>query len=212
MGQVLLMFWKNVGRGSSIPMTAGCSLSAAISGIPDQTACKPGSVPARRQGMTIPLGRLLPGASRDRPGRRRGKPACRLPGYRPYLVLLPVGFAMPFPLPGPRCALTAPFHPYLPFARMPGHSARRSALCGTFPRVAPAGRYPAPCFPWSPDFPLPARRPGAVIRPSGPALRLGRWRGRVNRCRRLPAVRYGGGFPHPARRRPARAGNGAGRR
>src|SRR6185437_5148687 len=29
----------------------------------------------------------------------------------PYLVLLPVGFAMPSPLPGPRCALAAPFHP-----------------------------------------------------------------------------------------------------
>lgn len=29
---------------------------------------------------------------------------------RPYSVLLPVGFAMPFLLPGPRCAFTAPFH------------------------------------------------------------------------------------------------------
>ena len=31
----------------------------------------------------------------------------------PYLVLLPVGLAVPFPLPGPRCALTAPFQPHL---------------------------------------------------------------------------------------------------
>ena len=30
---------------------------------------------------------------------------------RPYSILLPVGFTMPFPLPGPRCALTAPFRP-----------------------------------------------------------------------------------------------------
>ena len=30
-----------------------------------------------------------------------------------YLVLLQVGFAMPVPLPDVRCALTAPFHPYL---------------------------------------------------------------------------------------------------
>ena len=30
---------------------------------------------------------------------------------RPYSVLLPAGLAMPSPLPGPRCALTAPFHP-----------------------------------------------------------------------------------------------------
>jgi len=29
---------------------------------------------------------------------------------RPYSVLLPVGFAVPFLLPGPRCALAAPFH------------------------------------------------------------------------------------------------------
>src|SRR3954471_6194144 len=33
------------------------------------------------------------------------------PRYRPYSVLLPVWFAMPVPLPDPRCALTAPFHP-----------------------------------------------------------------------------------------------------
>jgi len=34
------------------------------------------------------------------------------PPRRPYSVLLPVGFAVPVLLPGPRCALTAPFHPY----------------------------------------------------------------------------------------------------
>src|SRR5262249_61085538 len=28
-----------------------------------------------------------------------------------YSVLLPVGFALPLPLPAARCALTAPFHP-----------------------------------------------------------------------------------------------------
>jgi len=32
---------------------------------------------------------------------------------RPYLVLLPVGLAVPFSLPRPRCALTAPFQPCL---------------------------------------------------------------------------------------------------
>ena len=34
-------------------------------------ACKPGSVPGRNRGMTIPLGRSSPNASRDLPGRRR---------------------------------------------------------------------------------------------------------------------------------------------
>ncbi len=42
----------------------------------------------------------------DWPGNRLG-----LPPRRPYSVLLPVGFAMPSPLPGPRWALTPPFHP-----------------------------------------------------------------------------------------------------
>jgi len=36
---------------------------------------------------------------------------------------------------------------------------RRSALCGTFPGVAPAGRYPAPCFRGARTFLSPARRP-----------------------------------------------------
>lgn len=56
----------------------------------------------------------------------------------PYSVLLPVGFTVPCLLPAMRWALTPPFHPY-------SHKMReRSAFCGTFPRVAPAGRYPAP--------------------------------------------------------------------
>ena len=96
--------------------------------------------------MAIPLGRPSPNASCDRPERRReGSPgifgslrdACRS-----YLVLLPVGFSLPPPLPAARCALTAPFHP----CRPPGmpETGRRCTFCGTFPGVAPAGRYPAP--------------------------------------------------------------------
>lgn len=79
-------------------------------------AYKPGSVRCpERQGMAIHLGRPLPDVSRDLPGRRRGAAPCPLARTcRPYLVLLPVGFTMPLPLPGARCALTAPFHPYLP--------------------------------------------------------------------------------------------------
>jgi len=43
-----------------------------------QTACKPGSVPARiGRGMAIPLGRSSPNASRDRPGWRTRKLARR---------------------------------------------------------------------------------------------------------------------------------------
>ena len=58
----------------------------------------------------------------------------------PYLVLLQAGFAMPWLLPAMRCALTAPFHPYLPrYAR------RRYVFCCTFRRFAPPRRYLAPC-------------------------------------------------------------------
>ena len=60
---------------------------------------------------------------------------------RPYSVLLPVGFALPPPLPEARCALAAPFHP-CPQAssRLPGTACGRFVFCGTFPGVAPAGR------------------------------------------------------------------------
>ena len=113
--------------------------------------------------MAIPLGRSLPNASRDRPGRRRGNTAAGCPACRPYLVLLPVGFAVPLPLPVARWALTPPFHPY-----RPGEPDRRSVLCGTFPGVAPAGRYPAPCLRGARTF-LAKRLPaGAAIRPSDP--------------------------------------------
>ena len=51
-----------------------------------------------------------------------------------YMVLLRVGFALPFPLPETRCALTAPFHPYRVRCRI-----RRFVFCGTFPKVTLAG-------------------------------------------------------------------------
>ena len=57
----------------------------------------------------------------------------------PYLALLPVGLAVPLLLPTVRWSLTPPFHPY------PCRHGR-SVFCGAFPRVSPAGRYPAPSF------------------------------------------------------------------
>src|SRR3546814_17674695 len=72
--------------------------------------------------MAIHLGRPLLDASRDRPGRRRENPRGLCPegpAGRPYLILLRVGFAVPPPLPGARCALTAPFHPSLPSCPRP---------------------------------------------------------------------------------------------
>ena len=76
-----------------------------------QTVCKPGSVSAGAEdghssGTSVAERLVRPTRAAAR------KPACRLkPARRPYLVLLPVGFTVPFQLPGTRCALTAPFHP-----------------------------------------------------------------------------------------------------
>jgi len=77
--------------------------------------------------------------------------------------LLPVGFAVPLPLPAARCALTAPFHPC---RGMPW----RSVLCGTVPGVAPAGCYPAPFVRGARTF-LPGDLSvcaGAAVRPTDP--------------------------------------------
>jgi len=70
--------------------------------------------------MAIHLGRLLRGASCNQPGRLVWKQtSAESRRHRPYLVLLPVGFAVPSLLPKTRCALTAPFHPYPPPPRGP---------------------------------------------------------------------------------------------
>src|SRR5258706_6939050 len=107
-----------------------------------QRACKPGSVFAcakddHSSGTSV-AGRLA------RPTRTAARKRAL---YRPYLVLLPVGLAVPPSSPKARCALTAPFHPCLalrPSAvsslwRYPWSRLRRT-LSGTV-------------FPWSPDFP-----------------------------------------------------------
>jgi hypothetical protein len=64
--------------------------------------------------MTIPLGPPSLTNSSDLPGSddRTGRPNGRSHAP-PYLVLLRAGFCLPRLLPGARCALTAPFHPYL---------------------------------------------------------------------------------------------------
>ena len=131
-------------------------------------ACKPGSVPRpparRRPGRAMAIRLRTPVAGRlvaTNPGGGRKQPWGREAPARPYSVLLPVGFALPPPLPGARCALTAPFHPCPPAGEP---AAGRFAFCGTFPGVAPAGRYPAPRFRGARTF-LPRRM--RRRRPSG---------------------------------------------
>src|SRR5205809_121245 len=63
---------------------------------------------SKRDCAAVPLGDGLPRPSSNQPGQRAGtRPICR-----PYSVLHPVGFTVPALLPGPRCALAAPFRPY----------------------------------------------------------------------------------------------------
>ena len=135
-----------------------------------QMACKPGSVPALRRWMVIHLGRPLPDASRDLPGRRRGNAAglgrsrsraapirsCSrwgLPCHRRYRrrgALLPHPFTLTRgrTKPGPEAVC---FLWHCPWGRP------RRPLAGTV-------------FPWSPDFPPPALEARkATIRPSGGA-------------------------------------------
>ncbi len=105
--------------------------------------------------MAIPLGRSLPTASGDQPGRRPGdRPAGHWPTRRPYSVLLPAGLAMPGTSPSRRCALTAPFHP----CRDDGlRRPDRAAVCflWRFPWGRPRRTLSGAVSPWSPDFPLP---------------------------------------------------------
>ena len=88
-----------------------------------QPACKPGSVRHRPLARTIRDGHssgTMFTHGLEQPTRTASLTSpcgviafANIPLCRPYSVLLPVWFAMPFPLPDPRCALTAPFHPSL---------------------------------------------------------------------------------------------------
>src|ERR1700760_2775720 len=83
----------------------------------------------------------------------------------PYLVLLQVGFAMPSLLPSPRCALTAPFHPY-----RPSYTFACEVLGGLLSVALSVGSRP-PGVTWhpirrSPDFPPPKRTSAATARPT----------------------------------------------
>ena len=127
------------------------ALTPSLSRFRYQPACKPGSVGRRTLSRAARGGHssgTMLAHGLEQPTRTAsptwpcGVIACaNAPRGRPYSVLLPVGFALPSPLPATRCALTAPFHPY---PSKPEGGGGRFDLCGTFPGVAPAGRYPAP--------------------------------------------------------------------
>ncbi len=140
-----------------------------------QPACKPGSVRHRPLARTIRDGHssgTMFAHGLEQPTRTagltspRGVIACaNSPLRRPYSVLLPVGFTMPAPLPDPRCALTAPFHPYLPSQLALRRQAVRSLW--HFPWGCPRRTLSGTVCQGSPDFP--PRRPFGTCRSGRPA-------------------------------------------
>jgi len=143
-----------------------------------------------------PVSRVLSGASRPLDGHSSGTPVagrlarptraesagtrlrptpCGASAVRPYSVLLPVGFAVPRPLPARAvrsCRTVSP----LPA----GHPGRTPdgvmAVCSLWhcPWGCPRRALPGTVFPWSPDFPHPAP------------------------CRALPSLRRGAERDRPA--------------
>ena len=124
--------------------------------------------------MTIHLERPLPGASRDLPGRLGWKhPWARRPA--PSLFGLAPGGVCPAAAVAGGAVRSC--RTISPLRR--GKPRSRYLFCGTVPGVAPAGRYPAPCFHGARTF-LPRALSGlaaAVIRPAG-GMTGRRWAGR----------------------------------
>ena len=134
-----------------------------------QTACKPGSVPRRSGAMAIHLGRPLPDASRDLPGRRRGNPPGRCRPAAPTRSCSRWGLPCR-PRRRRRGALLP--HPFtLTHLRCPNTrlSELRWAVCSLWhsPWGRPRRALPGTVVPWSPDFPPPRQSAKAAIRPSG---------------------------------------------
>ena len=105
-----------------------------------ESADKPGSVvDSHSSGMPVTGHLKQPTRKHARAVRcRSDESVCSFP----YLALLRAGFAMPFLLPGPRCALTAPVHPAQQHPRLP---LRRFILWCTFRGLSPPRRYLALC-------------------------------------------------------------------
>ena len=135
-----------MGKGASRPVSRVLSMAVA------------------RHWMTIHLERPSPDASRDLPGRRRRKPPWTLRPVPSLFGLAPGGVCPAAAVAGGAvrsCRTISPLRR--------GKPRSRYLFCGTVPGVAPAGRYPAPCFHGARTF-LPRALSGlaaAVIRPAG---------------------------------------------
>ncbi len=133
-----------------------------------QAACKPGSVPTRagawagdgHSSGTPVAGRLA------RPTRAATAETRQAP---PLLGLAPGGV---YPATAVTGGAVRSYRTLSPLPAWPADRRRgRFAFCGTFPGVAPAGRYPAPCSRGARTFLTHALSvTGAAIRPSDVAL------------------------------------------
>ena len=107
------MIRRHVSARASAPFRNGRAARSSSSGnCLGQTVCKPGSVHApayRDDGWPFIWGARCRTPRCDLPGRRRGNPPCAAP----IRSCSRWGLPRPATLPPPRCALTAPFHPYL---------------------------------------------------------------------------------------------------
>ena len=108
----------------------------------DQPTCKPGSVGRGFPRVTaIPLRRRLPGASSNLPGRLVRTTDL---GLR-YSRAAPIRFCSRWGLPcRSRCRQRGALLPHRFTLAAASRRGGGLILCGTFPGVAPAGRYPAP--------------------------------------------------------------------
>ena len=114
----------------------------------------------------IHLGRPLPDASRNLPEGRCGN-APMVRSHRPFLFGFAPGGVYPA-IPVARDAVRS----YRTLSPLPGPETGRFAFCGTFPRLAPAGRYPAPCSRGARTF-LPLQVSHSKRQPSGRLVRGG---------------------------------------
>jgi len=156
-------------RSSADPL-----LAPVITAEVPEPPSKPGSVPPTSQPAAahIPLGRALPRVSSELypeaptgpvfdPRSRAGH---ALAGDASLFALAPGGVCLAAPV--TRRAVRS-YRTVSPLPRLPHGSVRRSVLCGTVLRIAPTGRWPAPC-PVVPGLssatPCPA---GRRVRPGG---------------------------------------------
>jgi len=137
-------------------------LARARRGVPaepslqNQTACKAGFCMARgvnrtRDGHSSATARFARRLKANLPGRRPGQGLRLAPRCRPYSVLLPVGFAVPLPLPEARCALYRTVSPLAAANTLRGRGGLFSVALSL--GLPPAGRYPATVCPGARTFP-----------------------------------------------------------